>query len=60
MFFDPLFHASLVGWLWSRRRRTSPTTSERKHEGRDRHANRRENRYNGNALLAKEGANALS
>ena len=45
---------------WSRHRRTSPTTGERKHKCRDCHDNGCENRCDGNSLLTKQGANALS
>ena len=46
----------LVRWLGS----TSPTAGERKHKGRDRHADGCGNRCDGNSLLTKQGANALS
>ena len=59
-FFHPLFQTALVGWLGSRRRRTSPTTGERKQKCRDCHADGCENRCDGNSLLTKQGANALS
>ena len=45
---------------WERRRRTSPTAGERKHKGRDRHADCCENRCYGKSLLTKQGANAVS
>ena len=60
MFFHPLFQPALVRWLGSRHRCTSPTTSERKHKCRDCHADCCENRCDGNSLLTKQGANALS
>ena len=60
MFFYPLFQTALVRWLGSRRRRTTPTAGECKHKGRDRHAHCCENRCDGNSLLTKQGANALS
>ena len=37
-----------------------PTTGERKHKGRDRHANCCENRCDSNSLLTKQGAHVLS
>ena len=58
MFFHPLFQTALVRWLGSRR--TSPAAGERKHKGRDRHADGCENRCDGNSLLKKQGANVLS
>ena len=60
MFFHPLFQTALVRWLGSRCRCTSLTAGERKHKGRDRHADGCENRCDGNSLLTKQGANALS
>ena len=60
VFFHPLFQTALVGWLGSRRRRTSPAAVERKHKGRDRHADGCENRCDGSSWLTKQGANALS
>ena len=47
-------------WLGSRRRHITPAAGERKHKGRYRHADGGENRCDGNALLTKQGANALS
>ena len=58
--FHPLFQTAFVRWLGSRRRRTFPAAGERKHKGRERHANGCENRCDGNSLLTKPGANALS
>ena len=49
-FFYPLFQTALVRWLGSRRRRPSPA-GERKHKGRDRHADCCENRCDSNSLL---------
>ena len=60
MFFHPLFQTTLVRLLGSRHRRTSPTTGERKHKGRDRHADYCANRYDSNSLLTKQGTYALS
>ena len=60
MFFHPLFQTALVRWLGSLRRCTSPTAGERKHKGQDHHADCCENRCDGNSLLTKQGANALS
>ena len=60
MFFHPLFQTALVRLLGSRHRRTSPTTGERKHKCRDCHADGCENRCDGNSLLTKQVANALS
>ena len=59
-FFHPLFQTALVRLLGSRHRRTSPTTGERKHKCRDCLADGCENRCDGNSLLTKQGANALS
>ena len=59
-FFHPLFQTALVRWLGSRRRRTSPIPGDRKHKGRDRHADCCENRCDSNSLLTKQGANELS
>ena len=59
-FFHPFFQTALVRCLGSRHRRTSPTTGERKHKCRDCHADGCENRCDGNSLLTKQGANALS
>ena len=58
--FYPLFQTALAKWLGSRHRRTSPTTGERKHKCRDCHTDGCENRCDGNSLLTKQGANALS
>ena len=58
MSFNPLLQTALVRWLGSRR--TSPAAGERKHKGRDRHADGCENRCDGNSSLTKQGANALS
>ena len=58
--FHPLFQTALVRWLGSRHRRTSPTTGGCKHKCRDCHADGCENRCDGNFLLTKQGANALS
>ena len=60
MSFNPLFQIALVRWLVSRRRRTSPASSDRKHNDRDRLADGCENQCDGNSLLTKQGANALS
>ena len=60
MSFNPLFQTALIRWFGSRRRRTSPAAGERKHKGRDRHADGCENRCDGNSLLRKQGANSLS
>ena len=61
-FFHLLFQTALVRWLGSRRRLTPPAAAagERKHKGRDRHADCYENRCYGKSLFTKQGANALS
>ena len=58
--FHPLFQTAFVRVLGSRHRRTSPTTGERKHKGRDRHADCCENRCDSNSLLTKQCTYALS
>ena len=60
MSFNPHFQTALIRWLGSQCRRTSPAAGERKHKGRDRHADGCENRCDGNSLLTKQGANMLS
>ena len=59
-FFTHSFKPLYVRLLGSRHRRTSPTTGERKHKGRDRHADCCENRCDSNSLLTKQGTYALS
>ena len=58
--FNTLFLTALVRWLGIRRRRTYSAAGERKHKGRDRHADCCENRCDGYSLLTLQGANALS
>ena len=58
--FFTLSQTALVRLLGCRHNRTSPTTGERKHKCRDFHADDCENRCDGNSLLTKQGANALS
>ena len=62
MCFFTHFQITLVGWLgrWCRGGHTPPSTSQRKHKGRDCHPNCREDGCNSDTLFPKEGANALS